>query len=250
MSLKILKVAIALILFASFALTLTSCGEKIDNSNCIYDRANIISDADKAKIKAAAENANNAEFLIVTHDASDGTTLYGDTVLSQLGKETDENTVIFVITLSRSVYYCNMYTYGVAERRISDSEVEDILLYNDEVISQIKSGRLGDAMVSCIEGSDRAIELPWIIIIVIAVIIGFAAGGITCGVTIAKYKMKMQPTNYPLDKYAKMELTDEDDVFINSRVTVQRISNGSEGRSGGRSGGGSFGGGSGHRGGV
>lgn len=249
MSVKILKATALLILASIFVLCLPSCSERVVNDRCVYDIANIISDEDEQRINDAAKEAENSRFIVVTHNAGYGTKLYGETVMRDMGLDESENTVIFVITVLHSTYYCNMYTFGTADRRISDSEVEDIMLDNDAVIAAVKSGRFGDAMVSCIESSNAAVEIPWAIIIIIALIIGAVAGGAVCGAVKAKYKMRLRPTNYPLDKYAKMELTDRNDDFINSRVTVQRISNGSSGRGGGRSGGG-FGGGSGHRGGI
>ena len=67
---------------------------------------------------------------------------------------------------------------------------------------------------------------------------------------IVKYKTKVRSEIYPLDKYAKMKLTNSSDNLIGSFVThrvIQSSSNSSSGRSFGGSGGGSRG--SGHRGG-
>ena len=248
MLMKMSKVIVAIAVLALLALTLASCSGGVENDVCVYDNANIISDADEKMINDAAKNATNGRFIVATHNADNGEKLYGETVLADLGYSKDENAVIFVITLRNSTYYCDIYTYGAASRRISDSEVDEILLWNEGVIAGIKSGRFGEALSECIERSNRAIELPWVVIIVIAVVVGGIGGGIAAGTVAAKYKMKLRPTNYPLDKYAKMELTDSDDEFINSRVSVQYISNGGGGSRGG--GGGGYGGGSGHRGGV
>ena len=90
--------------------------------------------------------------------------------------------------------------------------------------------------------------MPLGVLVVIAVIAAVVVCAITVSLITAKYKMKRNPTNYPLDRYAKLALTDSDDKFINKNVVFVYTSsgNGSGGRVGG---GGGFGGGRGHAGG-
>ncbi len=247
MFVRVFKIGLALMLAMLCLMPLTSCSEGIINADCVYDTADLISDEGEQKINDAAKKANNSRFLIVTHDGTTGSKMYGEAVLRDLGIDEDENTVVLVITRANSTYYYNMYTYGTSYRRISDGEVNDIL--DDPKVYKIKSGDLVGGSVQFIEMTDKSIELPWVIIITVAVIVGAVVGGIVCVVMAAKYKMRMRPTNYPLDKYAKMELTDSNDEFINSRVTVTVISNGGGGRGRSGGGGGGFGGGGGHRGG-
>ncbi len=251
MYVRMFKALSALFVLLLVVLSFTSCAPGAVNDRTVYDDASLISDDDEARINEAGRSAKNARFIVATHNYNKTRTkLYGTDVLRNMGLSQNENIVIFVITLKDSTYYCDMYTYGTADRRIDDYEVEDILLENDKVIRAVKSGRLGDAMVSCIGSSNSAMEIPFLIIAIISVVVGIIGGGIAVGIVVGKYKMRMQPTNYPLNKYAQMELTHSRDDFINSRVIVKVIPRSSSG--GGRSGGGGgrMGGGGGHRGGI
>jgi hypothetical protein len=61
----------------------------------------------------------------------------------------------------------------------------------------------------------------------------------------ASYKAKKKSVDYPLDQFAKLELTSQDDVFVGSFVTKRVI----QSSGGGGGGGSSRGGGGGHAGG-
>lgn len=65
-------------------------------------------------------------------------------------------------------------------------------------------------------------------VILIAVITALIIGGIFVGVVFLKYKMKLQPTNYPLDKFTHLDITDSSDVFVTSRTTRVRIKSNSD----------------------
>jgi uncharacterized membrane protein YgcG len=114
-----------------------------------------------------------------------------------------------------------------------------------DVKSNIKSGRLAAGVEAFAKKTERAMAAPWVLIALISIAAGLFVATLACVSVRAKYRMKRRPTNYPLDKYAKMELTDSSDEFITSRVSVRVVSSSG---SGGRSSGGR-GGGGGHRGG-
>ncbi len=247
MLVRILKFIALPLLLLVLCLPLFSCAGQVENDRMVYDVANIISEADEARINEEAKKATNARFLVFTHNADNGSKLYGEDILPTLGLDDNDDVVIFVITLANSKYYCDLYTYGVADRRIDDGEVKKISEISPQTIPQNK---LGDVMSRRVEMANSAMELPYLTIVIVAIILGIVAGGIAVGVVIGKYKMRLQPTNYPLDRYAQMELTHKNDVFLRSRVAVTRVQSSSSSR-GGRSGGGSsFGGGGGHRGGI
>jgi len=59
---------------------------------------------------------------------------------------------------------------------------------------------------------------------------------------IIKYKTKQKSVSYPIDKYAKLKLSEKQDIFIGSSISKVRVQSSSGGSRGGRSGGGHRGG--------
>lgn len=60
-------------------------------------------------------------------------------------------------------------------------------------------------------------------IITVSLIVAAVVAIIACVVIILKYKMKIRPTNYPLDKYTNMSLTESSDTFVGSYIRTRRI---------------------------
>lgn len=76
--------------------------------------------------------------------------------------------------------------------------------------------------------AESGIPLPTVILV--AVIVAFIVAAIACVVIIMRYKMKIKPTNYPLDKYAKLDLKESNDIFVGSYVVHRHIDNGNNGK--------------------
>lgn len=161
-----------------------------------------------------------------------------------------EDLIILTVSLSDGVYYYDLFTYGKAYQRLSDYDINAIL-DADAVYGNIKSGNVYDGVLAFIDMTDarmsafsfKAELMPGILVI------SLIAALICCGVVVARYKLKIKPTNYPLDKFATLKLTEEKDIFTGSFVTKRRVSSSSSGGGGGRSGGGGGGRSGGHRGG-
>lgn len=244
MLVKILKASIIIALAALFALSLASCG-KVECESNVYDYADLLSSIDEQRIQKIAENVSETSFFVATHNSTSFLNiLTGDELLSRWGYSMSDNIVILVITFDKGAYYYDLYTYGMAERRISGEDA-DSMLDAPDVKSNIKSGRLAAGVEAFAKETERAMAAPWVLIVVISIAAGLFVATLACVSVRAKYRMRRRPTNYPLDKYAKMELTDSSDEFITSRVSVRVVSSSG---SGGRSSGGR-GGGGGHRGG-
>ncbi|MBO5783347.1 MAG: hypothetical protein J6R33_00085, partial [Clostridia bacterium] len=169
------------------------------------------------------------------------------------GYSQNEDIVLLILTREWETNYYDMYTYGAAYDRISTKEVNRIL-DSDDVYDNIKYGSLSSGVIAFVEHSSVAYSgrfgAPLAQLILISLALGLLVGLIVCVCVVAAYKMKMQPTNYPLEKYTSLTLTKEMDTFAGQVVTHRVIHHNSSsgGRSGGRSGG-SRGGGGGHRGG-
>ena len=250
MSLRKIFLALCLIITFVFALALAASAEEVR----VFDKNDMLSAADEVRITEAAlaaEAQYKCRFYIVTHEADGRFDKYiGEDFIKEHGFSYNDDILLLIITydIYERTYYYNMYYYGMPSRRISDSEVNSIL-DSTRVYNKLKTGQLADGAIAFIELAGEASKMPWILLIVIAVI--FA--GIVCGITVstitAKYKMKRNPTNYPLDKYAKLKLTSSDDKFLDKHVSVILTSSGGDSGGRGVGGGGGYGGGRGHAGG-
>lgn len=162
-----------------------------------------------------------------------------------------QDLVLLTVSYTGGQYYYYLYTYGKAYSRLSNGDVNAIL-DADAVYDNLKGGNIYDGLVAFIDKTEirasifslKLEYLPTIILVSLTI------AAICCGIVAARYKMKLKSTNYPLDRFAKLELTEKQDVFTGSFVTKRHIntSSGGSGRSGGgRSGGGRSGGGRGGR---
>ncbi len=148
----------------------------------------------------------------------------------------------FCVLLIEDDLTYTLYTYGKANRRVSDSEI-DAILDDPAVYDNIKSGRAFDGAMRFLEITPKTLEIPYVTIIIVAVILGSIVALITICIVVSKYKMRMRPTNYPLEQFARLELTHREDHFIGKHVAVVVTSSGSFGGGGGGGGGRSGGGG-------
>jgi len=244
------KIFFALCLIAAFIVMLSVAvsAEEIR----VYDMDDMLTSAEEENITKAALDAEaeyGCRFYTVTHSADGRFEKYiGEDFIEDKGLSYNDDILLLIITYDtvERVYYYNMYYYGMPSRRISDGEVDSIL-DDRSVYNNLKSGRLAEGAVAFIGLSGESTKMPWGVLVAVAVIACVAVCAITVSLITAKYKMKRNPTNYPLNRYAKLTLTDSDDKFINKNVVFVYTSSGSG--SGGRGGGGGFGGGRGHAGG-
>lgn len=229
MSVKSVSAIICLLLI----LTLTVIGVSADASH-VVDRVGLFTDEEIAQLNQAIANAE---------ESSDGVSIYivtsenrysNSEMPAVVGRSRSDDLCILLIEFD--LHY-TLYTYGKADDRISNSEV-DRLLDDNGVYGNIKSGKVFDGALRFIELAPSAAGVPYTTIIIVSVILGMVAAAVAVGVVVSKYKMKSRPTNYPLEKYAKMDLTSNEDHFIGKHVAVIVTSSGSSGGRGGRGGGG------------
>lgn len=159
----------------------------------------------------------------------------------------DEAAVVLVVRKAHTTYYYDMYTYGDAWDMFSDSDV-DRILDSFGVYNSLKSGRIYEGADSfftlCRETvwEYREIEAARIareplMIVLTGVFCALLGAGVTVLVVVLRYRTKKHGESYPLEHYAKLELTHREDRFVGSHVTRVRIQS-SSGSGGGRSGGG------------
>ena len=236
---RVMLMLVSLFLLSSFLLLPISAEENV----VVYDYAKEFTDEEIAEITAAARAKTaecGAQIVIVTQQTWG---YAGEDFLLQHREYSASSDLILLIITQH--YYYDLYTYGKAMSRIKDTEVDPIL-DDPDVFYNLKGGKLFDGTMAFIEVASRAyaerIAYPMKDVIVGSLVIALIIALVVCGIIIARYRMKLKPTNYPLDQYAKLKLNERSDIFIGKHTLRRRIDSG-----GSRSGGGSRGGG--HRGG-
>ena len=229
-----------LISVGAVLMTLFSVGVSADNSS-VVDSAGLFSTEEVASIEEKARTVGEkygVKFYIITTEDYVESDKYdwGLRFINSNGLNRNDDMIFLVISCRNTEIHYYMYYYGMPSKRISDDEVDDIL--DDRTVAGIKSRSFAPAAERFIELSGKATSVNWGIIVLVALLIGGVAGGVTVGVICGNYKKKLKSTTYPLDKYAKLKLKDKKDTFIGKHVATVIISSGNGGRSGGGGGGG------------
>lgn len=221
----------------------------------VFDTGDLLDASEEQSLQEVLHDAwesADCAFYFATYDLSDvlaagGRGHLGDLFLSECEITEDTDLVLLTVYRNGLSYYYDFFTFGDAEDRISQKEV-DYLLDLDAVYDNIKGGRLVEGAGALFELAPQAYEgrvgTSYLVIGTVAFCIALVIGLISCACVYASYKVKHKSVDYPLDRFAKLELTAQNDVFVGSFVTKRVIQSGN---GGGRSGGG--GGGGGHRGG-
>ena len=221
----------------------------------IYDPAELLTSEEEASLEARLNDWSDTyevQLFMATYTAEGYyDDFIGDEYCGQIRNLRGEDAVLLIVTydLSDRRYYYDMYTYGDANYAISQKEVDFILDHGD-VYPNIKGGNVADGAEAFFALSAEAFEgrvgVSWAIIIAVSALIALLIALVVCAGVIASYKKKKASVDYPLDRYAKLELSKNRDTFIRE-YTTRTYSPKSSGSGGG--GGSSHGGGGGHRGG-
>ncbi|MBR2464309.1 MAG: TPM domain-containing protein [Clostridia bacterium] len=231
----------------------------------VVDRLGILSEEDKKSISPSAQaNTHGIKLCLITmqtaysDDYLTKNEIYTLLDLSDWGSQKIHAVVLVVrMTGANNKFYYDMYTYGNATEVFSDHDV-DRILDTDAVYNNLKAGNVKDGAAAffslCadeIDGHYKALEAkerrkPLVVVLIAAVVGLVSACGSVLGVVLY-YRKKQHGVTYPLDRYAKLNLTQREDRFVGSYVTRVRIQSSSS--HGGSRGGGSRGGGGGRRGG-
>ena len=257
-----LVLCLGIVLAGVLLLTVGVSGET--DRTYVYDKADLLNEGEEEKLNelCASIEQNQATkglkcYVVTFESLYKRQSYWGEDFLADIGQSENQDCVILIVTHDpwmyddddQSYFYYDFYKYGEADSRINQAEVNHIL-DDAGVRPNIKGGRISEGASQflnlCSDAYTGRIGAPMSRVIVIAFVVSLVIGIIPCASIVAKYKMKVKPTNYPLDKYADLDLTGSKDIFIGSYVTTRRISTSS---SGGGLGGSSHGGGSGHAGG-
>lgn len=254
MKTSVLKKSIAL---ALILLCLTVCLTlplSAAESERVYDPAKMLNATEAADLAALLDRLsaeNGVEMYLATYLA-DGPydDFYGDDYCHRVKDIEDTDAVLLVVTYERlnDTYYYDMYTYGEANYAINEKEV-NYILDDSDVYNNLKGGLVYAGCEAFFTLSAQAftgrVGMAWGIIIFLSAAISIGIAFAVRGAVVASYRKKHASVDYPLDRYAKLELTHESDSFV--REYTNRTYSPRSSSSGG--GGSRHGGGGGHRGG-
>ena len=255
-----------ILIIASLCLLLTvllvlPCGADAEEGQVIFDNGNLLYQSTEEELSALARekaDETGCHFYVVTHDMRGGVGEYwGEDFLADQGFSENDNIVLLIITMDRSTYYYDLYLYGDAWDRIGRHE-RDYILDHEDVYNHLKGGQLAQGIEAFLEVSaenylgrspecQKIVNAYYLKIFLLSFIIATVTGVVSCVSVYKSYTAKKRSVDYPLEHFAKMELKDEDDVFVGSFVTTRVIQTSTGSRGGG--GGGGRGGGGGHAGG-
>lgn len=244
---KLLFFGILLCLF--FTLTLGIAALNVE----VVDELDVIANDDSFGDALAAGDVGDTRFYLYTQQSLSGEPPSDGAIRRLFNIESGDSAVVLAIyTKGRSADYgYTMYTFGDAYEIFSDRDVDRILDDND-VFSAIKGGRrieAGATRFFALSGAHvasyykdqaasasarEARRLP-MTILVGAIAAVLAGGGSVLGVFLY-YRRRRRGESYPLDRYARLDLTVRHDRFVGSFVTRTRVKSSSSG--GGRGGGG------------
>lgn len=240
-----LTLCLVLLPLLSFAASADAASESrvIDDTGVMGDAA-----AEDLSRLAASESARCDVPLcaVVTRDAN-----YDQyTFMYHCGFSSSDDLLLLIVfyDVEDSTWYYDLYTFGRAADEITDREVDD-LLDAKNVYNNLKSGYTEAGLRAFFPLAAEAIltqrKAPVGKVVVFSLVGALIIGGVAVLIVVLRYRMKIKPTNYPLDQYATLKPGAANDVFTGSTVTSHTVSS----SSGGGGSGGGHGGGGGHRGG-
>ena len=242
------KIALSIIVLVVVASASALSVFAAETQKYVFDDADFLTDTEELALEEQAKVLSErcgAKFIIACKYSS---YYEGEWILQENNLSDNDDIIMLIITTSGGEYYYDLYTYGNAYSKITNVEV-DRVLDNSDVYPNIKGGELYmglSAYMICAEKAYNSFlwaEFKDLLSVgAFAAIVTFALSVI---MITSSYKKKQKSTQYPLDKYTKMDLVHSNDRYVRSAVTRVRVNSSSSGGGhGGRSGGGG-----GHRGG-
>ena len=236
--LSLLAVLLLLVALAAPASAATYADDPI-----LMDRAGLLSPEEKATVSESISRfiqEKNCHLLVITDTVFYSSNADLSSLLSRLQSR---DLIILTVTYAAGSYFYDLFTYEGANKGLSDLEV-DAILDADGVYTNLKGGRIAEGLVAFVSETEKHLDpivdrpAGWYTTpekVLTSCFMALIGAVVCCIIVVARYKMKIKPTNYPLDRFAKLNLTEEKDIFTGSFVTKHRVSSSSSG--GGRSGG-------------
>ena len=238
-----MKRIIALVLCIVTALLMASLSVSADSADRVFDPADLLSASEERALEEhirALEEKSGIKFYFVSCRTTSSYYNYPPEQFVADYGITDTEFVL--LTVVRRSYEINYYidTWGDSRTKISDKEV-NYILDDTDVYDNIKYGNIFDGSVAFFTLSEKAysgrLGASYLTITIVSLIIAMIISFAVCCSVYAVYKKKQRQVKYPLDRYAKLELTHSNDIFTGSYVTRRRIRRSGSSSSGGGGGG-------------
>ena len=248
-----------LLLCLAVCLTLPLSAAETDR---VYDPSDMLNATETAELTALLNRLSTEHgvemYLATYHAKSYGDKYIGDDYCDTVRDLNGKDAVLLVVTydpldpFESYDYFYNMYTYGKADSaispKISQKEV-NYILDDSDVYGNLKNGYICEGCEAFFPLSAQAftgrVGVAWSVIILVSAAISAVIALVVRGSVVAAYRRKKASVDYPLDRFAKLELTHESDAYVREYTTRSC----SPRSSGGGGGGSRHGGGGGHRGG-
>ena len=230
-----------------------ACGVYAAQQGNVYDDADLLT-ADEvtsvdSAIAALKEETGWNIYAVSTMDAQGKTAMqYADDFFDEQSKDLQDGVVLLIDMDNREIY---LSTCGEAVRYLTDDRNESIL---DDAYTDVSNGDYSSCYMSMLYGVQSYYEkgIPrdqynydtetgkvsrhhslTVTEILIAVLAAIAAGAITFFVIVGKYRLKFGNYKYAFRKFGAVQLSNSNDILVNTTVTHRRIPQDSGGSGGG-----------------
>lgn len=257
---KINKLCLAMLMVCS-VFFLTESPVKAESLQIqVVDDADILNDSEESSLTELVEElelSSKWDVMVVSTADAGGLTSerYAEEWFDQYTTK-DDGVICLIDMDNREIM---MRTFGEAIYYLTDSRVDEIL---DNAWNEVSNGAYSESFESMIKGIGDALQrgIPdgqytydedtkqvvgaygekkritlWEGML--AVVAALAAGGITIGTVVGKYRLKWGGYQYSCRENSNIELTEKRDTFVNQIVTHRKIPKESSGGGSGRSGG-------------
>lgn len=193
------------------------------------------------KLSDARELLGGADIVVIVTDDFDSDV---KTQLARHGYASSDKDVIgLTVFCSGTTYEFDIGTWGSMSDTLSVKRLNQIM---DVIEADVKAGRLFEGACKFVDATAeqyaKAIKKqnrnPFLVALPVALVIGVVAGGVAVLCVVFSYRKKNRTPSYPLDRFARLYLSVERDVFLGSSVVKTKIvqsssSGGSRGGGGG-----------------
>ena len=249
-----------MLFLSSSCMYLTGMKVRAQETNMqLTDQAMLLTEEEAAEVEeeiVKLEQETGWDVMAVTTNDAGGmdATTYAETWFDDY--TINDNGIILAIDMDNREIVIR--TFGECRFYLTDDRIDSIL---DDGYEEVSNEWYADTFLVMMEGVETAYyeeditdnylededtgeitrykekkQITWTELI-IALIIAFAAAGITAGSIIGKYRLKTGGYKYPIEKNGKVNLNRKEDQFVNQFVTHRTIpkETSSGGSSGGRS---------------
>ena len=161
--------------------------------------------------------------------------------MQRFGLSRDDDFVLLMVHTDGTGWYYDMHIYGKYYQRISDAEMNSVLDHPD-VYNNIKNGYLYSGISAWLTETAKVAGVNVWRRLGISAAIGAGVALVACIGIVISYAIKQKSTQYPLNRFAKMQQGPASDRFITKTVTSRTVSNSNSGGKSGGGGGGRHGG--------